>query len=100
MSALPREFMNRIERRIIRETGLYREEALKVIRIIFDEIAEIVREGKRIAIPRFGAFWCTRVYPRKARNPRTGTTMWTTEKNKIRFRPSIFLKEHINEVDD
>jgi integration host factor subunit beta len=65
---------------------------------LFQYIADCLRAGHRIEIRGFGTF--TRRYrrPRKARNPKTGATLYTKGKYIPHFKPGKALREQVNEA--
>lgn len=64
--------------------------------IVFDTIAETMSKGGRVEIRGFGTFEGRRRKGRKARNPRSGTTVNLPERIYPFFKASREMIEYIN----
>lgn len=61
--------------RIVERARLPRKRAEAVVNLMFDEMAEALRQDDRIEIRGFGSFTCKHYRARAGRNPRTGETI-------------------------
>lgn len=75
---------------------LKKKEALTIVNLIIEKMADSLVEGERIDIRGFGAFSLKRHPPRLAHNPKTKQKLMTQEKYSVRFRPSKYITEAIN----
>jgi integration host factor subunit beta len=69
-----------------------------VIRM-FSAITDELREGKRVEVRGFGAFFIRKRDPRMARNPKTGESVSVGVRKAMAFRPGKRLKEWVNSPD-
>lgn len=67
-----------------------------VVKEIFEQMAEVLGQGKRIEIRGFGSFSVRFRKPRMARNPKTGTRLQKEGKYAPYFRPGKELRERVN----
>lgn len=64
---------------------------------IFEMISDALAEGEDVILPGFGKFITKVREARKGRNPHTGESIDIPEKRTMRFKPSITLKNYINQ---
>lgn len=79
------------------KTSIHPSTSLKMIDQFFDSVIEVLAEQQRIEIRNFGVFETKRIMPRKARNPKTGETIFTLGSYGVRFKAG---KEMISKVID
>ncbi len=70
--------------------------AEQVVVTILDEMSKALINGDRIEIRGFGSFEARQRAPRKARNPKTGETVYTQSKNAVHFKPGKELRERVD----
>jgi integration host factor subunit beta len=75
---------------------LKKNEALAIVNLIVEKMADSLVEGERIDIRGFGTFSLKRHPPRLAHNPKTKQKLMTQEKYSVHFRPSKYITEAIN----
>ena len=69
----------------------------KITDIFFDQIDQSLINKRPVEIRSIGSFFIKEISEKKkARNPKTGETIYVPKKNKVRFRASKRLKELIN----
>lgn len=83
------ELVDLISRRGLCETKIKAEE---IVELIFNEIKNAVKDGKKVSIAGFGIFIKKQMNARKARNPRTGETVTVPKHGKVRFKISENFK--------
>ncbi|GFH60554.1 hypothetical protein CTEN210_17030 [Chaetoceros tenuissimus] len=70
----------------------------RIVKQVFDMIAENVSENKRVTIHGFGSFDRCFSKERKVKNTLTkGMTITVPAKNRVRFRASVVLKDLVNQ---
>lgn len=79
--------------RVAEKFGLKKKEAEAIVKFIFREIAETVKNGERVSIQGFGAFELRELKERKIRNPRTREVIEVPAKKKVVFVSKIRLGE-------
>lgn len=78
------------------KTGILTFDAEEIVGIVFDTIKNQLVTGGEISISKFGIFRVKKMNSRDVRNPATGETMTIPDYNKIKFSPSISLKDSLN----
>jgi len=78
-------------------TGVGESTVNLVINSLCDSIANLLSRNQVVRLYGFGAFRTTISKEHKGRNPRTGALITIPETKVVRFRPSKFLKEKVNE---
>jgi nucleoid DNA-binding protein len=63
-----------------------------LVNIVLDGIQKQITETGKATIKNFGTFYVKEVKARKARNPKTGESVFVPNKNVIRFKPAAKLK--------
>ncbi len=63
---------------------------------IIESMSMALENGNRVEIRGFGSYKAQYQKPRRSRNPKTGTSIQTTEKYTPRFRPAKELRERAN----
>ena len=83
---------------IAEKSGIPKLQALEIIQRVFDSIIETLVQGGRIELRNFGVFEVKRRKARRARNPRTGETVWVPERLVTSFKASQELQERLNQL--
>ena len=76
-----------IVRTISDALGLTQLETHEIVQKTFDAIVETLVRERRIELRNFGVFEVKKRAARKARNPRTGETVFAPEKLVVTFKP-------------
>ena len=75
---------------------LTREEAERVVAVIFESMMQTLEKGARVELRGFGAFSVRARKARKGRNPRTGEDVMVPEKHVPFFRAGKELKAQVD----
>ena len=81
-------------------TGLTKVETEAVLEGILQSIASSLKKGERIDIRGFGSFRLKKSNARKARNPKTGESIYVNEKKGIHFKMGKTLTKIINNKNE
>lgn len=81
---------------IYREIGVSRNESIKILETVIDEISHCLEAGTQVKLSRFGSFSVRHKNPRQGRNPKTGEAAVISARRVLVFKPSQILKEKIN----
>ena len=76
--------------------GLSKDEAHKIIQVIFETIKKKLIKGEKISITGFGRLETISRKGRRGRNPLTGNNFYVPDRMSIRFRPSKKLIDKLN----
>ena len=71
--------------------------AESVVKAIIDSMSTSLKQSERIEIRGFGSFELRYRKPRKARNPKTGETVYTESKYVIHFKPGKQMRDRVND---
>lgn len=82
---------------IAEEHDLTNAKAERIVKGVFDTIAENVTKNKKVRIAGFGTFSNIHVNARQGRNPQNGETIMIAAKQRVKFAPFKALKDAINE---
>jgi integration host factor beta subunit len=83
--------------RIMTENGfLNRKESELVVNIIFDSMANALKEGDKVEIRGFGSFTVRERDSREARNPKNGEIVKIPAKKTPFFKTGKELRERVN----
>jgi integration host factor subunit beta len=85
-----------IEKVAVKAEGLTLKQTEIVVETVFDSIREALSKGEKVEIRGFGNFRLKERNPRKARNPKTGDTVFVPQKKAIRFKTGKALREVLN----
>lgn len=85
---------------IIREIGLSRAEASRMVESVLEEIAAALERGESVKLSSFGSFHVREKGERIGRNPKTGQEVPIEPRRVLSFRASSVLKERINLQDE
>ena len=80
--------------------NIIRKDMEKILEIVFSEIIESLRRGENIEIRGFGSFRLKKSNARKARNPKTGESIYVNEKKGIHFKMGKTLTKIINNKNE
>jgi nucleoid DNA-binding protein len=83
---------------ISEELGLTQLKTKQIVQRVFDAILETLVEEGRVELRNFGVFEVKRRAPRKARNPRTGETIFVPEKSVVVFKPGQIMQQRVEEL--
>ena len=84
-----------IVKAISEEIGLTQLKTKEIVQKTFDAIVEtLVRDG-RIELRNFGVFEVKKRAARKARNPRTGASVFVPQKYVVTFKPGKEMEEKV-----
>jgi integration host factor beta subunit len=75
---------------------LNRKESEMVVNIIFDSMADALREGDKVEIRGFGSFTVREREAREARNPKNGEVVTIPAKKTPFFKTGKELRERVN----
>ena len=76
-------------------TGFPKTRVAECYQYVFEQIAEALAKGEKVAVPNFGTFQVAKRAARKGRNPATGKTITIAASKTVRFKPSKNLKENL-----
>jgi nucleoid DNA-binding protein len=77
------------------KTSIHPSTSLKMIDQLFDSVIEVLAENGRIEVRNFGVFETKKILPRRARNPKTGETLFTLGGYGVKFKAG---KEMLSKV--
>jgi nucleoid DNA-binding protein len=76
--------------------GLTENHAKKAIEGFFNSMLHALEAGKKVSITGFGTWEWKQTKPRKARNPKTGRSVYLASRKVLVFKPSPILKDKLN----
>ncbi|MCB1592273.1 MAG: integration host factor subunit beta [Alphaproteobacteria bacterium] len=76
---------------------LFLRDVEKIVDTVFNEIADALARGDRVELRGFGAFSVKERAARTGRNPRTGETVFVSEKRLPFFKTGKALREKLND---
>jgi integration host factor subunit beta len=85
-----------IDRISVQNPHLYRQDAEKIVNIIFSEIAAAMARGDRVELRGFGSFFVKFREARTGRNPRTGASVLVERKAVPFLRSGKEMKSLLN----
>lgn len=91
-----REFIDRVAAK----TGMTKRDSERTMDAIFQTLVEVLEEGDRIQVNKFGVFQTKRRAPRMARNPYAGTAHPLPAATVLAFKASPVLREQLNHTGD
>ena len=77
-------------------TGLTKVETEAVMNGVMTTIIESLGRNERVELRGFGTFGEKHRMPKKARNPGTGEAIFLPERNVRTFKPSKYMRSHVN----
>ena len=78
--------------------GVTKDEAFACLESVLEIIKESLEAVDTVKISGFGSFVVKKKKSRKGRNPQTGEPITITARKVLTFKPSILLKETINQA--
>ena len=81
----------------VKEIGLTKNEAKKVVDVFFDLIAGELKKGNTIKLAGFGKFFVKSRKERKSKNPKTGAEIRTPAKNTVSMKFSDDFKKYFHD---
>jgi len=88
-----------IVEQIYERVGFSKKEAAELVEKVFQIIKETLAEGEKVKISGFGNFVVRQKNARKGRNPQTGQEILLEARRVLTFKPSLVLKNILNEAD-
>jgi integration host factor subunit alpha len=79
-------------------TGLTKDEAFAYLETILETIKKTLETAETLKITGFGSFVVRKKKSRRGRNPLTGEPITITARKVLTFKPSILLKNTINQA--
>lgn len=86
-----------IERLSARQTLLTGKDVELAVKVMVEQMSEVLASGHRIEIRGFGSFSLHYRAPRIGRNPKTGESVPLTGKSTPHFKPGKELRERVNQ---
>ena len=77
-------------------TGLTKVETETIMNGIMSTIIQSLADNKKVELRGFGTFGIKHRMPKKARNPGTGEPINLPERHVPTFKPSKFMRSHVN----
>lgn len=81
---------------VAKRVALHKNDAEKLVEIVFESILEALNKGDKVELRGFGSFRTRHRKERKGRNPKTGEEIKVPAKRVVYFKPGKELKELIN----
>jgi integration host factor subunit alpha len=79
-------------------TGLTKDEAFAYMETVLETIKKTLETAETVKITGFGSFVVRKKKSRRGRNPLTGEPITITARKVLTFKPSILLKNTINQA--
>ena len=84
-----------IAEEIYKQVGLSRNESLKIVSTILDEINSALEHDEKVKISSFGTFQVNHKRERIGRNPKTGEEVPITPRRVVTFRASQMMRDRV-----
>ncbi len=78
-------------------SGFSKKESADILETLFETLKSSLANGEKIKISGFGNFSVSSKAPRRGRNPQTGEAIEISARKIVNFKPSMLLKQQINE---
>jgi integration host factor subunit alpha len=88
-----------IVEQIYERVGFSKKEAAELVEKVFEIMKETLAEGEKVKISGFGNFVVREKNARKGRNPQTGQEILLDARRVLTFKPSLVLKNVLNESE-
>jgi integration host factor subunit alpha len=88
-----------IVEQIYERVGFSKKEAAELVEKVFGIIKETLSEGEKVKVSGFGNFVVREKNARKGRNPQTGQEILLEARRVLTFKPSLVLKNVLNETE-
>ncbi|MDD3295001.1 MAG: integration host factor subunit alpha [Geobacteraceae bacterium] len=82
---------------VLAKRNLTKREAADIVDTLLDIIKDTLESGEDVKISGFGKFVVNQKQARRGRNPQTGEPLTITARKILTFKPSILLKQELNE---
>jgi integration host factor subunit alpha len=82
---------------VLAKRNLPKREAAEIVDTLLDIIKDTLESGEQVKISGFGKFEVHQKHDRRGRNPQTGESITITARKVLTFKPSILLKQELNE---
>ena len=82
---------------IYQRVGFSKKESAELVETIFEVIKEALVNGEKVKFSGFGNFIVREKNARKGRNPQTGEEIQLAARRVLTFKPSLVLKNALNE---
>lgn len=82
---------------IYERVGFSKKESAELVESVFDVIKDALVDGEKVKFSGFGNFIVREKNARKGRNPQTGEEIQLEARRVLTFRPSLVLKNVLNE---
>lgn len=83
---------------IYEKVGFSKKESAELVEKVFDAIKDTLAAGEKVKISGFGNFVVRDKNSRKGRNPQTGQEILLEARKVLTFKPSLVLKNILNEA--
>ncbi len=87
-----------IVEQIYERVGFSKKEAAELVEKVFEIMKETLADGEKVKISGFGNFVVREKNARKGRNPQTGQEILLDARRVLTFKPSLVLKNVLNET--
>ena len=82
---------------IYERVGFSKKESAELVETVFDVIKDVLVGGEKVKFSGFGNFIVREKNARKGRNPQTGEEIQLEARRVLTFKPSLVLKNALNE---
>ena len=82
--------------KVANQINLTKKQTEVVVNTVFSSITDSLAEGKKVELRGFGTFGVKHRMPKKARNPGNGEAIFLPERNVPTFKPSKYMRSHVN----
>jgi integration host factor subunit alpha len=89
-----------IVEQIYEQVGFSKKESAELVEKVFEAIKETLANGEKVKISGFGNFVVRDKGSRKGRNPQTGQEILLEARKVLTFKPSLVLKNLLNEESE
>ena len=83
---------------IYERVGFSKKESAELVETVFDVIKDALVNGEKVKFSGFGNFIVREKNARKGRNPQTGEEIQLEARRVLTFKPSLVLKNILNEI--
>lgn len=88
-----------IVEQIYERVGFSKKESAELVEKVFEIMKDTLSDGEKVKISGFGNFVVREKNARKGRNPQTGEEIRLAARRVLTFKPSLVLKNVLNEED-
>jgi integration host factor subunit alpha len=82
---------------IYQTTGFSKKESSGIVEEVFETVKSTLASGENVKISGFGNFTVKHKDSRIGRNPQTGEAIEISARNIVSFKPSMSLRDQVNE---